>query len=33
MLRAYMEGDAWFAGGDWEAAARVGQGISRAKPG
>ena len=33
MLRAYLEGDAWFAGGAWEAAARVGQGISRAKPG
>lgn len=33
MLRAYLEGDAWFAGGAWEAAARVGPGISRAKPG
>ena len=23
MLRAYLEGDAWFSGGDWEAAAQL----------
>lgn len=31
MLRAWLEGDAWFAGGDWEAAARVGPGIVRTR--
>ncbi|HMA07159.1 MAG TPA: 2-hydroxychromene-2-carboxylate isomerase [Ramlibacter sp.] len=31
MLRAWLEGDTWFAGGDWEAAHRVGQGVVRAK--
>lgn len=30
MLRAYLEGDAWFAAGDWERAGRVGAGIVRA---
>jgi 2-hydroxychromene-2-carboxylate isomerase len=29
MLRAYLEGDAWFAGDAWEAAARVGAGVVR----
>lgn len=29
MLRAWLEGDAWFAGGDWEAAQGVGAGIRR----
>ena len=29
MLRAYLEGDAWFAGGDWEGAARVAEGSVR----
>lgn len=32
MVRAYLEGDAWFTGGDWEAASRVGAGIARARP-
>jgi 2-hydroxychromene-2-carboxylate isomerase len=34
MLRAFMEGDAWFGGGDWSAAAGVamGQGRTVAKP-
>lgn len=30
MLRAYMEGDAWFTSGDWEKAALVGAGVVRA---
>jgi len=30
MLRAYLEGDAWFGSGDWEKAAQVGAGIVRA---
>ncbi len=29
MLRAWLEGDAWFAGGDWESARAVGAGIRR----
>jgi 2-hydroxychromene-2-carboxylate isomerase len=29
MLRAYLEGDAWFSGADWDAAARVGAGVRR----
>jgi len=33
MLRAWLEGDAWFAGGNWEAAHQVGQGVVRATPG
>jgi 2-hydroxychromene-2-carboxylate isomerase len=34
MLRAYLEGDAWFAAGDWEKASQVIAGIvrPRAKP-
>jgi len=32
MLRAYLEDDPWFSGGDWEAAHQVGQGVVRAKP-
>ncbi len=32
MLRAYLLGDAWFAGDAWDAAARVPVGISRARP-
>jgi 2-hydroxychromene-2-carboxylate isomerase len=32
MLRASLEEDAWFAGGTWEAAHQVGQGISRTRP-
>lgn len=31
MLRAYLEGDAWFAGGAWEKAARVASGVVRPK--
>lgn len=31
MLRAYMQGDAWFASGAWEQAAAVGAGVSRAR--
>jgi 2-hydroxychromene-2-carboxylate isomerase len=31
MLRAYLEGDAWFAAGDWDKAGRVGAGIARAQ--
>lgn len=31
MLRAYLEGDPWFEGGDWEAARQVGQGITRSR--
>ena len=27
MLRAYLGGDAWFSGADWDAAARVGAGL------
>ncbi|MDP3760745.1 MAG: 2-hydroxychromene-2-carboxylate isomerase [Ramlibacter sp.] len=30
MLRAYLEGDAWFTAGDWEKAGQVGAGIVRA---
>lgn len=30
MLRAYLDGDAWFAGGEWEQAGQVGAGIVRA---
>ena len=30
MLRAYLEGDAWFAAGAWEKAGQVGAGIVRA---
>ncbi|AEG91747.1 2-hydroxychromene-2-carboxylate isomerase [Ramlibacter tataouinensis] len=31
MLRAWLEGDAWFrAGGDWDAATQVGAGVRRA---
>ena len=29
MLRAYLEGDAWFDGPDWDAAARLPVGVSR----
>ena len=29
LLRAYLDGDPWFASGAWEAAARVGPGIAR----
>lgn len=29
VLRAYLEGDPWFAGGDWERAQQVGAGIVR----
>jgi 2-hydroxychromene-2-carboxylate isomerase len=29
MLRAYLEGHAWFGGGDWETAASLPSGISR----
>ena len=31
MLRAYLEGDAWFSSGAWEAAAQVGAGVARAR--
>jgi 2-hydroxychromene-2-carboxylate isomerase len=31
MLRAYLEGDAWFAASDWEKAGQVGAGIVRAQ--
>jgi 2-hydroxychromene-2-carboxylate isomerase len=31
MLRAYLEGDAWFSGGDWEAAKQTGSGIVRSR--
>lgn len=31
MLRAWLEGDAWFSGGAWEAAPQVPAGASRAK--
>jgi len=30
MLRAWLEGDAWFSAGDWEKAGQVGAGIVRA---
>lgn len=33
MLRAWLEGDAWFDGGDWDAAARTPVGIQRTRPG
>lgn len=29
MLRAYLEGDAWFGSGAWEQAAQVGAGVAR----
>jgi 2-hydroxychromene-2-carboxylate isomerase len=29
MLRAYLDNDAWFAGGDWEGAGKVGSGAAR----
>jgi len=29
MLRAWLEGDAWFSQGDWDAARSVGEGIKR----
>jgi 2-hydroxychromene-2-carboxylate isomerase len=29
MLRAYLEGDAWFSGGDWETAAALPRGVQR----
>lgn len=29
MLRAYLDGDAWFAGPDWDAAAQVATGLQR----
>lgn len=32
MLRAWLEGDPWFAGGAWEAAQQVGAGVVRARP-
>lgn len=31
MLRAHIEGDAWFASGAWEAAGQVGAGVVRAR--
>ncbi|TNF59859.1 MAG: 2-hydroxychromene-2-carboxylate isomerase [Burkholderiales bacterium] len=31
MLRAWLDGDAWFSRGDWEAAASLPAGISRAR--
>lgn len=31
MLRAYLDGDAWFASGVWAAAAQVGVGVTRAR--
>lgn len=31
MLRAYLEGDAWFGGGDWERARALPEGISRTR--
>ncbi|RZJ25745.1 MAG: 2-hydroxychromene-2-carboxylate isomerase [Haliea sp.] len=33
MLRAYLEGDAWFAGGDWDSVRAVPSGITRAPKG
>ena len=33
MLRAWLDGDAWFDSGDWDAAARTSVGIQRARPG
>lgn len=32
MLRAYLEGDAWFEGDAWSSAAQVGSGVTRARP-
>ena len=32
MLRAYLQGDPWFAGGAWEAAQHVGRGVARNRP-
>jgi 2-hydroxychromene-2-carboxylate isomerase len=31
MLRAYLEGDPWFASGAWDAASNVGSGITRSR--
>lgn len=31
MLRAYLEDDAWFAGGDWDGASRVAAGVVRSR--
>ena len=31
MLRAYLEGDAWFVSGAWELAAQVGAGVARSR--
>jgi 2-hydroxychromene-2-carboxylate isomerase len=31
MVRAYLQDDAWFAGGAWDAASRVGTGITRSR--
>jgi 2-hydroxychromene-2-carboxylate isomerase len=31
MLRAWLEDDPWFAGGTWDAASKVGAGISRSR--
>lgn len=31
MLRAYLEGDAWFTGENWDAASRVGAGVARTR--
>jgi 2-hydroxychromene-2-carboxylate isomerase len=33
MLRAYLENDPWFAGGEWDAAAQSPQGVARASKG
>ena len=32
MLRAWLEGDAWFDSGDWDVAARTPVGVQRARP-
>jgi len=32
MLRAWLQGDPWFAGGDWERAQQVGAGVVRGRP-
>jgi len=29
MLRAYLDNDSWFAGGDWEAAGKIAAGVTR----
>jgi 2-hydroxychromene-2-carboxylate isomerase len=31
ILRAWLEGDAWFAGGDWDTASQAGAGVVRAQ--